>query len=129
MTFGFGAAGRAGNASAPEAAGRVALAGVEEADRLGVLVTDGRAKEGVGAATAHGVAEGACERREDPVEAERGGKAFADEDEDGRAPLLPTADREDWAVDDFNRKTREPPVLTVLGDIPGRRPPGPGRAG
>lgn len=57
MTFGFGAAGRAGNASAAEAAGRVELAGVLVADRLGVLAIDGRAKEGVGAAAAHGVAE------------------------------------------------------------------------
>lgn len=129
MTFGFGAVGRAGNASAPEAVGRLELAGVVEADRLGVLVNEGRAEEGVGAAAAQGVADGAWERREDDPEAERGGKAFVDVADDGKAPLLPTADRDDWAVDDFKRNTREPPVLTVLADMPGRRPPGPGRAG
>lgn len=129
MTFGFGAAGSAGNASEPEAVGRAEVAGVLEPLRLEVLVMVGRAEEDVGAAAAQGVAEVAWERREEPTEAERGGKAVADVDEDGRAPLLPTAEREDWAVDDFSRKTREPPVLTVLGDMPGSMPPGPGRAG
>lgn len=69
--------------------------------------------------------------REDDCE-ERGGNGLDDAEEEGRAPFLPTAEREDWAVEDFNRRTRLPPAplsLTVLGDMPGRRPPGPGRAG
>lgn len=58
MTLGFGAAGNAGNASVAEGAGRLVLAGVVEEDRAGVLVNEGRANEGVGAAAAQGVAAG-----------------------------------------------------------------------
>ena len=63
---------------------------------------------------------------------ERGGKGLLEDEPEGRAPLLPTAEREDWAVEDFSRRTRLPPAplpFTVLGDMPGRTPPGPGRAG
>jgi hypothetical protein len=62
-------------------------------------------------------------------EEERGGKGLLADDAD---PLRPAAARDDWAVDDFNRRTRRAPVplvLTVLGDMPGMTPPGPGRAG
>lgn len=128
MTLGLAAAGRAGKASAPLEAGFFTEAvGVEEDERLGAL---GRARGGGGAAVAHGV-EPAPVRRDDdgPAAAERGGKGFEDDEDDGMAPLLPTAEREDFAVEDFSRRTREPPVLTVLGDIPGNSPPGPGKAG
>lgn len=130
MTFGFAAAGRAGNASAALLVdGRAELEGVAEEERLGVLGTDGREREGGGAVVAQGVADWEAPLRFDdgPAAAERGGNGF--EGADGRAPLLPTAERDDCAVDDFKRNTRLPPVLTVLGDMPGRRPPGPGRAG
>lgn len=127
-TLGLAAAGSAGKASAPVGAGVcVELAGVDEDERLGAL---GRARAGEGAAAAHGVAEAAGRREDDgPPAAERGGKGFEDEEVDGIAPLLPTAEREDRAVEDFNLRTREPPVFTVLGDIPGNNPPGPGKAG
>lgn len=94
MTFGLGAEGRAGNASAPLAAGRAEVAGVLEEERLGVLVNDGRVREGGGAAAAQGVEDEAPARREEePPGAERGGKGL--DEADGKAPLLPTAERED----------------------------------
>lgn len=132
MTLGFAAAGREGKASAPLGAGlRAELVGVDEDERLGALGALGRASCIGGAADAHGVEAAEPLRREDegPAAAERGGKGFADEEDDGMAPLLPTAEREDLAVECLSRKTREPPVFTVLGDMPGNNPPGPGKAG
>lgn len=139
-TLGFGAAGRAGNASeglAFEAREDDAV-GVEEPLARG----EGRVDEGrLGKEDGEGAAAvpqavvallraGGREEEED-VE-ERGGNAVADEAEEGSAPLRPTADREDCAVEDFKRSTRLPPApppLTVSGDMPGSNPPGPGRAG
>lgn len=120
-TFGFGAFGRAGKASALFALGRGDDAGAREEERL-------PGNDGEGAAVPQAVAGVLDDRAEEP----RGGNGLAEELDPGSAPVLPTADREDCAVDDFKRRTRLPPEplpLTVLGDIPGRMPLGPGKAG
>lgn len=138
-TLGFGAAGRAGNASPPAFEAREDDAiGVEEPlgrgeERVDVLRAGKEDGEGA-AAVPHAVVAllRAAGREEDEDAEERGGNAVADEAEEGSAPLRPTADREDCAVDDFKRSTRFPPAplpLTVSGDMPGSNPPGPGRAG
>ena len=129
MIFGLGAAGRAGKASdLGMGEARAEAAGVVEVEPLGLPVLEERLADGGGADAAHGVEEGATDRRDDdPTEAERGGNRVADDE--GRAPLRPTAERDDCAVDDFRRSTRLPPVLTVPGDTAGNIPPEPGRAG
>lgn len=128
-TLGLAAAGRAGKESAPRGAGAAGTRledGAADDGRLTGLGIAGRGKDG-GADVAQGVAAAAFPRREEgPAAADRGGKGL--EGAFGRAPLLPTAEREDLAVDDFKRKTRLPPVLTAPVDMPGRRPPA-GRAG
>lgn len=130
-TFGFGAEGSAGKASAVFAVGAFRAedaGGTREGERPEELASEG---EGAGAAVAQGVAV-VVVLEDEPVVEERGGKGLEEEAEPGNAPLLPTADREDRAVDDFRRRTRLPPTplpLTVLGDIPGRIPLGPGKAG
>lgn len=137
-TFGFGAAGRAGNAS------ELFEVGAREDDEA-VIEAVGRGEgrvdalrlgkeDGVGGAVPQAVVLvfRAAGREEDEDTEERGGKAVVEDADEGRAPLRPIAEREDWAVDDFRRRTRLPPAplpFTVSGDIPGRRPPGPGRAG
>lgn len=138
-TFGFGAAGRAGNASELEVFavredGAAVGRGEERLDA--VVKGDGDDDdEGAGAAVPHAVVVlfRAAGRAEDDDTDERGGNGLLkDETEEGRAPLRPTAEREDCAVDDFKRSTRLPPAplpFTVSGDMPGRSPPGPGRAG
>lgn len=135
-TFGFGAAGRAGKASESLVFAGGCLVVVEEgaAARVmeAVVVGEGREADddGVGAAEVpQTVVEPGPEGLEvllPPVEAERGGNGLLEE------AFRPTAEREDCAVDDFNRNTRFPPApapLTVLGDMPGRTPLGPGSAG
>lgn len=129
-TFGFGAEGRAGKASPLFVLGafRVVDAAGREGERPEELAREGR---GAGAAVAQGVAE-VVVLEDEPVADDRGGKGLEEEAEPGIAPLLPTAEREDGAVDDFRRRTRLPPTplpLTVLGDMPGRIPLGPGSAG
>jgi hypothetical protein len=133
-TFGFGAAGRAGNASELFVfvfrTGREGGGAVRD-DGLIALAMD---RAGGGAAAAQGVLVAVALGAERAVEAERGGKGLVDEDEDVETtePLLPTADREDCAVDDLSRRTRFPPPplpFTVPGDMPGIWPPGPGNAG
>ena len=134
-TFGLGAAGSAGNASA--------LFALEVCEEEGVLSAVGRG-EGRGEGRLDALGAAAVPQavvalfrlpdraEEDADDEERGGNGLLEEAEEGRAPLRPTADREDWAVDDFKRSTRLPPAplpFTVDGDMPGRSPPGPGRAG
>jgi hypothetical protein len=131
-TFGFGAAGRAGNAS--ESFVFRAVREVVGAGREDGLIALAMVRAGVGAAAAQGVVVAVALGAERAVEAERGGKGLVEDDEDVETiePLLPTADREDCAVDDLSRRTRFPPTplpFTVPGDMPGIWPPGPGKAG
>ena len=140
-TLGFGAVGRAGNASEPDW-----LELRREDDGVGVGRGEGRldddvgvgAREddGVGAGVPHAVVAAllrdAARDEEGDAEESGGNGLLEDAAEEGRAPLLPTAERDDWAVDDFKRSTRLPPAplpFTVLGDMPGSSPPGPGSAG
>lgn len=159
-TLGLGAAGRAGKASPVRAFALPALAfGLLEEDDA---EAEGGGKEeallmGGGAPTRGAEGPQADEADlagpeagdgDDDDDDERGGKALTrlllyGEGREGEEaveakidPLRPAAaEREDWAVDDFRRRTRFPPPLplpaaeTVPGDIPGRMPPGPGRAG
>lgn len=153
-TFGFGAVGRAGNASPPppppprEDALLVRWdddgAGLGRGEGRADWVVDAREGNGDEVAVAAGVPHAvevflrAPGRGADDDGEERGGNGLLEdadaeaEAEEGRAPLLPTAERDDCAVDDFNRRTRLPPAplsFMVFGDMPGSRPPGPGRAG
>lgn len=125
-TLGLGAFGSAGNASALDVFG-VAR---EEVARGTWEDTLGAEGGGRGAGVVPQAVVVVFLGFERPVAAERGGKGF--EEEPGNAPVLPPAAREDWAVEDFKRSTRFPPSplpLTVLGDMPGRIPLGPGSAG
>ena len=126
-TLGLGAAGRAGKASAPDALGVDREEDVGGATREEALGNDGGGAGAVPQAVLVFLDLGV----ERAVE-ERGGKGLEEDDEPGRAPLLPTVEREDWAVDDFRRRTRFPPSplpFTVPGFMPGRIPLGPGKAG
>jgi hypothetical protein len=131
-TFGFGAAGRAGNASES-----FVFCTVREgvgAGREDGLMALAMVRAGVGATVAQGELVVVALGAERAVEEERGGKGLVDEDEDVETiePLLPTTEREDCAVDDLSRRTRFPPTplpFTVPDDMPGIWPPGPGRAG
>lgn len=129
-TFGFGAAGSAGNASA-----LFALGVCEEEGVLGALGRGEGRLDATGAAVVPQAVVAVfrlLDREEDVEDEDRGGNGLLEDAEEGRAPVRPTADREDWAVDDFKRSTRLPPAplpFTVDGDMPGRSPPGPGRAG
>lgn len=127
-TLGLGAAGRAGKASALEALALDREEGVGGVAREEALGRDGGGAGAVPQAVLVVLDFGA----EREVEEERGGKGLDEDDEPGKAPLLPTAEREDWAVDDFKRRTRLPPnplPFTVPGFMPGRIPLGPGKAG
>ena len=132
-TFGFGAVGRAGKASFAFAL--LVLATCEEGDEEAVEgegpdIGGGTAIRGPEVPQAVRVfldAERNVLGEEAEVEDDdSGGKALSEEDNE---PFLPIAEREDWAVEDFNRKTRLPPPPPEDGDIPGMTPPGPGRAG
>lgn len=124
-TLGFGAAWRAGKASASDGFGRVDEDDAEADEAaVGRVVVDGEGREVAevdGPAVPQTVVVVGPEVRGAEVEAESGGKGFP-----------PTAERDDCAVDDFSRSTRFPPApapLTVPGDSPGRTPLGPGSAG
>ena len=113
-TFGFGAEGRAGKAST------LSTVGDFREEDVGGTREGELEPEGAGAAVAHGVAVVVVFEDVRVVE-DRGGKGLEEEAEPGNAPLLPNADREDCAVDDFRRRRRFPPSplpLMVLGDMP-----------
>lgn len=119
-TFGFGAAGKAGNAlrSAVFGAGPVEARGAGRAYD-DVVVTVGRV---AGVLVHAGIAAARL-----VFGVDSGGNGLLEVLD--RLPARPTAEREDCAVDDFRRSTRFPPDPVVPDDSPGIVPLGPGRAG
>ena len=126
--FGLGAAGSAGNRSWSLAtAGLDAGAGVREFERLGA--GDEALGDGAGLVPHAGLPFAF----EPLVVLESGGKGLVEEPEPripGSVAFCLMADLDDWAVDDFSRRTRLPtPAPVMLDDENGEEPPGPGRAG